>query len=71
MTNTTQEAFASLRTSNTALLTSYRRNGQGVSTPVGIRIANGKAYFTTWSTTGKIKRIANDPRVTPLSPTLL
>jgi uncharacterized protein len=27
-------------------------------------VANGKAYFTTWSTTGKIKRIANDTRVT-------
>jgi uncharacterized protein len=60
----TQEVFAPLRTSSTALLTSYRRNGQGVSTPVGIRVANGKAYFTTWSTTGKIKRIANDTRVT-------
>ncbi len=63
-TNTNQEAFASLRASSTALLTSFRRNGQGVSTPVGIRLANGKAYFTTWSTTGKIKRIANNPHVT-------
>ncbi len=64
MKNTTQEAFAPLRTSSTALLTSYRRNGQGVSTQVFIRVANGKAYFTTWSTTSKIKRIAKNPRVT-------
>src|SRR6266516_2199849 len=64
MKNTTQEAFAPLRTSSTALLTSYRRNGQGVSTQVFIRVANGKAYFTTWSTTRKIKRIAKNPRVT-------
>jgi uncharacterized protein len=64
MKRTTQEAFVPLRTSSMALLTSYRRNGQGVSTPVGIRIANGNTYFTTWSTTGKIKRIANNPDVT-------
>ncbi len=64
MRKTTQEAFAPLRTSSTALLISYRGNGQGIGTPVGIRVVNGKAYFTTWSTTGKIKRIANNPRVT-------
>lgn len=64
MTTEIPEVFAPLRASSTALLTSYRRNGQGVSTPVGICIANGKAYFTTWSTTGKIKRIANNPCVT-------
>lgn len=64
MTKTTREAFAPLRAASTALLTSYRRNGQGVSTPVRIRVANSKAYFTTWSTTRKIKRIAINPRVT-------
>lgn len=64
MTNIPQEAFASLRPSRTALLTSFRRNGQGVSTPVGIHVAHGKAYFTTWSTTGKVKRLANNPQVT-------
>jgi uncharacterized protein len=64
LTNTPQDAFAPLRTARTALLSSFRRNGQGVSTPVGIRVVGGKAYFTTWSTTGKVKRIANDPHVT-------
>jgi uncharacterized protein len=64
MTNTTLDAFAPLGPSRTALLTSFRRNGQGVSTPVGIHVATGKAYFTTWSTTGKIKRIAKNPCVT-------
>jgi PPOX class probable F420-dependent enzyme len=59
-----QDAFTTLRTSNVALLTTFRRNGQGVGTPVGIRLAEGKAYFTTWSTTGKVKRLANNPRVT-------
>ncbi len=64
MANIPQDAFASLRPSRTALLTSFRRNGQGVSTPVGIRVVHGKAYFTTWSTTGKVKRVANNPQVT-------
>lgn len=58
-----QSCFAVLRQSKTALLTSFRRNGQGVSTPVGLVIVGNKAYFTTWSTTGKIKRLANNPRV--------
>ena len=61
---TLQEAFAPLRASDVALLTTFRRNGEGVGTPVGIKIAAGKAYFTTWSTTGKVKRLARDPRVT-------
>jgi PPOX class probable F420-dependent enzyme len=56
--------FAPLKASSVALLTTFRRNDAGVGTPVGISIVGGKAYFTTWSTTGKIKRIANSPRVT-------
>ena len=56
--------FTALQVSNVALLTTFRRNGQGVQTPVGIRFAEGKVYFTTWSTTGKVKRLARNPRVT-------
>jgi PPOX class probable F420-dependent enzyme len=56
--------FAALPVSGVALLTTFRRNGQGVSTPVGIRVVGSKVYFTTWSTTWKIKRIAHTPRVT-------
>ena len=58
------EAFAPLRASGVALLTSFRRDGRGVGTPVGIRISAGRAYFTTWSATGKVKRLARNPRVT-------
>ena len=62
--NTTlSEAFAPLKVSKVAQLTTFRRNGQGVNTPVGIQFVNGKAYFTTWSTTGKVKRLARNPRV--------
>jgi PPOX class probable F420-dependent enzyme len=58
------EAFAALRGANVVLLTSFRRDGQGVGTPVGFSLMNGLGYFTTWTTTGKVKRIANNPRVT-------
>jgi len=61
---TLQGAFAPLSVSDVALLTTFRRNGKGVGTPVGIKIATGKLYFTTWSTTGKVKRLARNPRVT-------
>ena len=57
-------AFAPLNASSVALLTTFRRSGAGVGTPVGISVVPGKAYFTTWSTTGKVKRIAHDQHVT-------
>lgn len=59
-----QDPFTPLNRTNVAQLVTFRRNGQGVATPVGIRLANGKVYFTTWSTTGKVKRLAHNPRVT-------
>ncbi len=49
--------------SHTALLTSFRRNGQGVSTPVGMKAMDGKLYFLTPASTGKVKRIAHTPFV--------
>jgi len=45
------------------MLTTFRRDGRQVSTPVGIRLGNSAAYFTTWATTGKVKRLANNPHV--------
>ncbi|MBA3869122.1 MAG: PPOX class F420-dependent oxidoreductase [Anaerolineae bacterium] len=63
--NQTQAAFAQLKASNVMLLTTFRKNGQGVSTPVGINaLLDDKVYFTTWSTTYKVKRLANNPHVT-------
>lgn len=46
------------------LLTTFRRNGTGVSTQVGTVSANGKVYFMTAASTGKAKRLANNSRVT-------
>jgi len=58
------ETFAALPTKGVALLTTFRRIGDAVSTPVEIRARGERVYFTTWSTTGKVKRLAHTPSVT-------
>ncbi|GAB3469151.1 PPOX class F420-dependent oxidoreductase [Actinophytocola sediminis] len=52
-----------LRKSSIALLTTYRRDGSGVGTPVNVKIKDGKAYFMTRATSAKVKRLANNPEV--------
>lgn len=47
----------------TILLTTYRADGAPVSTPVSIAFADGRAFFRTWHTAWKTKRLARDPRV--------
>jgi PPOX class probable F420-dependent enzyme len=58
------EPFAALPAKGVALLTTFRRTGEGVPTPVEIRAHGERIYFTTWSTTGKVKRLAHTPSVT-------
>lgn len=60
-----------LKKSGVALLTTYRRDGSGVGTPVNVRIKDGKAYFMTRARTAKAKRLARNPEVTlaPSTPT--
>jgi PPOX class probable F420-dependent enzyme len=46
------------------LLTTRKRDGTTVSTPVHIAVApDGSAYFRTWKATGKAKRMRNFPQV--------
>ena len=44
-------------------LESYRRNGQGVRTPLWFAEANGALYFYTLADSYKVKRIGANPRV--------
>jgi len=44
-------------------LTSYRKSGAAVSTPVHIAVEAGHAFVRTWSTSGKFKRIVHHPAV--------
>jgi len=48
----------------TVLLTSYRRDGTPVGTPVHIAVAGNRAFVRTWDATWKFKRIHRDPVVT-------
>ena len=45
-------------------LTTYRRNGAGVPTPVGFAPQGGKLYVTTPGTASKLKRLRNNGHVT-------
>jgi PPOX class probable F420-dependent enzyme len=56
--------FGPLEGSKTALLTTFRRGGEAVGTPLSIAVADGKLYFVTASDSGKAKRLAHTARVT-------
>ena len=47
----------------TILLTTYRRDGKPVGTPVHIALDGGRAFFRTWDTAWKAERIRNNPDV--------
>jgi PPOX class probable F420-dependent enzyme len=47
----------------TVLLTTYKRDGTGVPTPVHIAVDSDRAFVRTWDTTWKLKRIRNNPEV--------
>jgi PPOX class probable F420-dependent enzyme len=46
------------------LLTTVRKDGRPVDTPVNVAVNDGHAYVRTWATSGKAKRIARNPNVT-------
>jgi PPOX class probable F420-dependent enzyme len=48
----------------TSLLTTFRRDGVGVGTPVHIAVEGDRAFFRTWDTAWKYKRLRNNPLVT-------
>jgi uncharacterized protein len=45
----------------TVLLTTYRRDGTPVGTPVNIAVEGDHAFVRTWDTAWKFKRIRNTP----------
>lgn len=64
------ETFEHLRRANTVLLSTRRRDGSIVNTPVNLAVdEQGAGYFRTWSTSGKARRLRNFPgvRVAPCS----
>jgi PPOX class probable F420-dependent enzyme len=63
-TQTTRSTLTTPGKGHTTILTSFRRNGIGVGTPVGTVASQGKLYFMTAADTWKVKRLASNPRVT-------
>jgi PPOX class probable F420-dependent enzyme len=55
--------FESLTKARFALLTTWRRNGTAVATPVWVAVSDDKAYVISRGP-GKVKRIRNNPAVT-------
>jgi PPOX class probable F420-dependent enzyme len=55
--------FASLSDATYAQLTTFRRDGRAVSTPVHVVMAGDQVFFRTWNVSGKAKRLAHTPDV--------
>lgn len=52
-----------LRAEKTSLLTTHRRDGRPVATPVSIAFAGDRAVFRTYDKSGKARRLRRDPTV--------
>ena len=57
-------ALAPFVRQQTVLLTSYRRDGTPVGTPVSIAVEGDHAYVRTYDSAWKLKRIRRNPDVT-------
>jgi uncharacterized protein len=62
--DTIQDVLMQPGITHTVFLTTFRRSGQAVGSPVGMAVADSKLYFMTPAATWKARRIANNPQVT-------
>ena len=56
-------SFDDIAHARAILLTTFRRDGSPVGTPIWFVVRNGTIYATTTATSGKVKRIRNTSRV--------
>jgi hypothetical protein len=56
--------FAPIAQAKYIQLTTFRRDGRPVPTPVNVVVAGDTAFFRTWDVSGKAKRIRHTPLVT-------
>lgn len=61
MDDVTTDALAMLDGHDFANLTTFRRNGQPVTTPVWFAKAGASIYVMTMASAGKVKRLRNNP----------
>lgn len=57
-------ALAPFVDQQTVLLTTFRRDGSPVGTPVNMAVEGDHGYFRTWDEAGKFKRLRHTPEVT-------
>jgi PPOX class probable F420-dependent enzyme len=57
------DGFALVKNAKTVLLTTYKRDGTGVDTPVSIAFDGDRAFFGSYHKAWKTKRLRNNPRV--------
>lgn len=60
----TTSSFDELAHAKYVRLTTFRRDGTPVATPVWFALGDGALYAWTDERTGKVKRVRNEPRVT-------
>ena len=63
MTNPPVPGLAPFERQGTILLTTYKRDGTGVGTPVNIAVDGDHAYLRTYGSAWKVKRMRNFPEV--------
>ena len=56
-------AFGPVKDVKTILLTTYKRDGTAVGTPVSIAFDGDRAFFRSYDKAWKTKRLRRDPRV--------
>ncbi|WP_067895881.1 PPOX class F420-dependent oxidoreductase [Nocardia vaccinii] len=59
-----ENPFGAVGTANYVLLTSFRKNGTPVGTPLWAALDDGKLYIWTVTDSWKVKRIRRNPAVT-------
>jgi uncharacterized protein len=62
--------LALLRSAKTILLTTYKRDGTPVATPVSVAFAGDRAFFRSYDKAWKTKRLRNNPQVEVAASTL-
>lgn len=67
---TQAQSFTSLKSDRYINLTTFRKTGEAVATPLWFADYRGVLYAQTFPTAGKLKRIRHTPRVTVASCTL-
>ena len=61
--NLKETAIGHLARSRSVRLTTFRKDGTPVDTPVGGVVDNGRLYVLSYPNTGKLKRLRNNPKV--------